>query len=247
MNSLNAIQKELQDLRSSLPLDNKQPVFTVPDSYFENFAASVMAKLKDQHVTHPADEIENLSPMLAAISKISPFTVPENYFSDLPNHLPHMVSEDPVPNLLVQHSKQMPYAVPTGYFNQLPAQIAQKVKPAAPVVSLSARWMRYAAAAVIGGVAVIGSIFYMTTGKGNTAPDPALQTDAWMAKKLEDISNKELDDFINVADVSFNGQHVAQTNNRPEVRSMLRDVSDKELDAFLEGITLDNSSTSVTN
>src|SRR6476661_7700312 len=99
MNSRNAIQQELNDLRSSLPLtNNEQPVFTVPEGYFENLAASVLAKIKSQSPVSAATELEALSPVLAAIPKQTPYSVPENYFTHLATGLPALVHEEALPD-----------------------------------------------------------------------------------------------------------------------------------------------------
>src|SRR6476469_4602377 len=118
MNSRDAIQQELKDLRSSLPpTNNEQPVFTVPEGYFENFAASVLAMVKRQPSVPAADELTELSPVLAAIPRQTPYHVPEDYFTHLAIDLPALVNEEALPDLLTTHTKQMPYHVPAGYFD----------------------------------------------------------------------------------------------------------------------------------
>lgn len=240
MNSRNAIQIELNDLRSSLPADNKQPVFTVPNDYFENFAASVLAKVKSRPITDNADEeLKNLSPVLAAISKRPPFSVPENYFSQLATGLPALVNEAALPEFLQSHTKQMPYPVPTGYFEGLAAQVAAKVmQPKAKVISLQSRFMRYAAAAVVAGILVTGGIFYLA-GNQNSL-DPALQPDAWVAQKLKNVSSSDLEAFLTNTGSGFTSKELAQKGSKAEVRQMLRDVSTTELDVFLAELPADN-------
>lgn len=246
MNSRNAIHDELKDLRSSLPFDNKQPVFTVPEDYFENFAASVLAKVKRQLPAMATDELESLSPVLAAIPKKMPFSVPENYFSNLTSSLPALVGDEVLPGLLAQHNKQMPYTVPTGYFDNLPNAILQKVDapPTAKIISFGNRWMRYAAAAAITGLVAISSILYFKSSPATI--DATKHPGQWVAQKLQHVSNADLEAFINSADVNVTGQQMAQGSSKTEVRKMLTDVSNKDLDAFLEGVTGDETN-SATN
>lgn len=232
MNSRDAIQQELKDLRSSLPTTNtEQPVFTVPEGYFENFAASVLAKVKSQLSVPAADELNTLSPVLAAIPKHTPYRVPENYFQHLATDLPALVNDVALPNFLQTHTKQMPYAVPDGYFEGLAAQVAAKVpKPQAKIISLSSRVARYAAAAVVTGVIAAAAFFY--GGKGNSL-DPAKQPGAWVAQKLRGIPKQDIEAFLKTTDADFGSNELAKGSSG-EVRQLLRDVSTTELDAFLK-------------
>ena len=239
MNSPNAIQNELNELSSNLPFENKQPVFTVPGGYFENFAAAVWAKIQSQQ-PNSTEEWETLSPVLAAIPKKMPFTVPENYFQTL--DLPDFT--EPVAPLLAEISRSMPYGVPAGYFENLDRNVRNRIrKPGAPVVSMTSRIVRYAAAAVVAGLVVTGGIFYFN---GNGALDPTRQSEAWVAQKLEKVSNSELETFINTADVNPNGRDLAGQSSR-EVRNLLSDVSTSELEAFLNEVPTDNEELSVIN
>jgi hypothetical protein len=241
MNSRNAIQEELKELSSFLPYD-KQPVFTVPQGYFENFAASVWSRINSQHPMDTADELAELSPVLAAIPRKMPFTVPENYFSELTDNLPAMTSNDQLPESLQQHHRHMPFTVPTGYFEGVADSVLAKVKvkkPVGKVVSFGMRpWMRIAAAAVVTGLIVVSGIAYF----GNTGKsiDPNSQPDEWISQKLKNINSKELDEFIRTVDITSSSKELAQSaNGEAEVRKMLKDVSNSELDAFLNQLPAD--------
>jgi hypothetical protein len=239
MNSRDAIQQELTDLRSSLPIDaNKQPVFTVPEGYFENFAASVLAALKRQQPITAADELEHLSPVLAAIPKHTPYHVPGNYFADLATDLPAFVNDEALPVFLQTHTKQMPYAVPTGYFDELAAQVAAKVaKPQAKVVPLRSRFVRYAAAAAVVGLMAMAGFFYWTD-SGTVALDPAKQPGAWVAQKLKNVPEKDIEAFLKTVDTGSGSRELVQKGGG-EVQALLRDVSTTELDAFLKEVPSD--------
>jgi hypothetical protein len=242
MNSWNAIQQELNDLGSSLPLtNNEQPVFTVPEGYFENFAASVLAKVKSQSSVPAADELNDLSPVLAAIPKQTPYYVPEDYFTHLATGLPAFVNDEALPDFLKTHTKQMPYQVPIGYFDGLAAQVAAKVtKPrtTAKVLHFSPRFMRYAAAAVVTGAIAIAAFFY-GNGNGNS-PDPETQSGAWVAQKLKNVPKRDIEAFLKTVDTDLNSKEVASKGGKTEVRQMLHDVSTQELDAFLKEMPTDN-------
>jgi hypothetical protein len=239
MNSRDAIQQELTDLRSSLPIDaNKQPVFTVPEGYFENFAASVLATLKRQQQITAVDELEHLSPVLAAIPKHTPYHVPENYFSNLATDLPAFAGDEALPGFLQTHTKQMPYSVPSGYFDGLAAQVAAKVaKPQAKVIPFRTRFIRYAAAAVMVGLMVTAGFFYSNR-SGPVALDPAKQPGAWVAQKLKNIPKKDIEAFLNTVDTGSGSRELAQKGGG-DVQALLRDVPTTELDAFLKEVPSD--------
>ena len=238
MNSRPTIQQELKELSSLLPHDIEQPVFTVPEGYFENFAASVWQKLRSQQPQTPHDELTELSSVLAAIPKKNPYTVPENYFSGFTRAVPSLVKEDELPQALQSLDRQMPYAVPAGYFNSLADTVLAKVtRPQAKVVRFQpARIMRIAAAAMVAGVIAISGIVYFSNGSSTADPNP--QSEEWVAKKLKDVSNQALEEFILTVDAGAeNSSSLAQNGNRQaDVRTMLKDVPNDELEAFLEQV-----------
>lgn len=228
MNSRNDIQRELELHNSSLPFDVRMPVFDLPKGYFENFAADVLARIKGETAATAAEEIEALSPLLAGIPKQTPYSLPPDFFAK--NLITGTLSEeDPVPGWAAE-GRQNPYTVPAGYFSQFAQQVLQEVKPQAKAISMgSRRWMQYAAAAVLAGALVLGGILYQQ--KPN-ATNPANNPEDWVAKKLEQVSNQELEAFILSTEVSGN-EMAQQKGNTKEVRTFLKDVSSTELDAFL--------------
>lgn len=239
MNSRTHIQSELMELNSSLPFNVKMPVFNVPEGYFERFADDVMATIKGKQAVSPSDELASLSPLLAGISRKMPFSVPENYFDQATDSLTGMVVEEYLPDVLAATNKNMLYEVPEGYFDSLPQQVLNKViQPRGKVISFNRNWMRYAAAAVLVGAVAISSIVYFFSG---SKADPATQSESWIAKKLKNVSNQELEEFITTAS-SVNGTETAKNVKQAgqEVEKMLKDVSDTELDAFLSQVPSGN-------
>lgn len=249
MNSRIHILEELRELNSSLPAHAKEPVFTVPEGYFDGFAASVLAKIKATAAASVNEELSTLSPLLAAIPKKMPYSTPENYFDELAASLPAMRNEDILPSVLSEHHRQMPYETPAGYFESLPQLVLARVeRPGAKVVQMRTRgWMKVAAAAMIAGVMAISGIAYFN-GQNHRAPDPQSNPGEWVAKKLKGVSNDALEDFIQTADITPNGSEMAKGKAKSaEVRSMLHDVSDRELENFLEQVPTDDEELSVIN
>ena len=71
-----------EELKARIAADSfyaSQNAFTVPEGYFDNLAANVLQKIKEEE--QPAlSEIAALSPVIAGIGNRNIFTVPEGYF-----------------------------------------------------------------------------------------------------------------------------------------------------------------------
>ncbi|MCW3075337.1 MAG: hypothetical protein JWP69_2406 [Flaviaesturariibacter sp.] len=240
-NSRKHIEEELRDLGSQLPMVSEQPL-GVPDGYFDGLASTILARLKaDEHSA--TEEISQLSPLLAGISRKIPFTVPADYFSNLTGDLSSLTSEDVSP-LLSGISRTMPNAVPVGYFNGLSDQVLNKIeKPAAKVVSMNRKgWMRMAAAAVVAGIMAVSGIAYF--GSNSTAN---VQSTAWMEKGLKGVSDAGLKDFIETTDAVHQDEVAQTTLHTAEVRNMMTDVSDSDMDAFLAQVPTDDEELLIIN
>lgn len=240
MTSRNTIQQELQELNSGLPYNIEKPVFSVPPGYFENFAAAMLAKVRQQSAATVSvqEELNELSPLLAGISKKMPFSLPEDYFEKLSNDVPAFAATDELPEILAGHHRQLPYEVPAGYFENLPTQVLAKAAPKhAKVISFGSRgWRRMAAAAVVTGLIGLSSILYFNN---KETIDPSAQPQAWVEKKLKGVSNADLEAFIETADV--NAADANQSGSETaEARTLLNDVSSKEMDAFLAAMPTDD-------
>ena len=244
MDSRTTIQEELKELNSSLP-PVKEPVFSVPDGYFENFAATVLSKIKGEGAVSVSDELAGLSPLLAGLSKKMPLSVPENYFTSLVNEVPVLIGNEKLPSILAELERKMPYTVPEGYFEKLPEQILAKASPKqAKVVSIGRqRWMQLAAVATVAGIIALSSILYFN----NKNIDPDLQPDAWMAKSLKGVSDQALEEFVQLTEINTSNQVAQNPAQTAEVRTMLKDISTSELDAFLSDVPHDDDELSMIN
>ena len=246
MNKRKHIQEELESMKSKLPDFIEGQVYNVPKGYFDNFAASVFAKIKKEAVISAFDELKELSPALAAIKKEMPYSVPENYFSKLHSEIPILIRDEEIPALLANHDKTMPYEVPAGYFTDLSNSVLAKItRPTAKVISIKRNnWMKMAVAAMVAGIIAISGILYFND-KTSTI-DPVNESGQWVAKNLEGISNQALDEFIKTADFNTS-ENIAKTSNNTEVRNMLKEVSDIELDAFLAAVPTDDEELLIIN
>lgn len=241
MITANTIQDELRSLNSELPLHNA-PVFTVPEGYFEQLSSTILAKVK-QEVT-VAGELNELSPLLAGISKEMPYSVPFSFFENMPLRSQALV-EDQDSLILASIGKKLPYTVPQDYFDHLPVELLAKAsKPTAKVVPLFARtWMRVAAAAVIGVALFLTGIRYLNNEVGDeVAVNPADSTKTLVAKvepaveqEMKKVSTEELEEFIENVQVTPVSKSSAAAG-QDEVKALLKDVSDKEMESFLSAL-----------
>lgn len=237
------IQNELKQLNSSLPESAKGAILSVPEGYFEGFAASVIARIKSSEDSASA-EIAQLSPLLANISRSMPFEVPENYFQTNIEVLPAIINENEESLVLSFIEKDMPFDVPNGYFFNLPDKIVDTVGTRAPqVVKMSGRkWMRIAVAAMIAGIITIGGIVYFKTDNSGSIDSGTVanqNTKADINKELKTVSTAELDAFISTRVVTENYSTANNTAKNSDVKTLLEDVSDKELEAFLDQVPTD--------
>lgn len=240
MNKRNTIQDELNELNSGLNAGNNGNPYSVPEGYFENLASSVLAKIKGEEVVSATEEIAQLSPLLAGISRSMPYAVPDNYFQSNLESLKAFTSESEESLVLSFIDKEMPYEVPTGYFANLPEKILEKVSDrGAEVVPIKrSNWMRLAVAAMTTGIIAISGITYFNGSHENgNAPVP-------VNVALKKASTEELNSFIkNTAVVIPDENAPATAKNNPsktDSKKLFDGVSDKELDAFLNQVPTDD-------
>lgn len=239
MKTRSHIQDELNELKSSLPPEGVQEAFAVPQGYFEQFAASVLERIKLEEQDE-SQELENLSPLLASISRKMPLSVPAGYFDSSAGSLPAFTGQEELPEILAGLKGANPYSVPQGYFESLPGQVLSRVnQPRGRVVSMKTRWMRVAAAAMVGGIIAISGYFYFA-GKQQANPAPDVNNPQWVAQKLKNVENQELEEFIKSTDVSAK---TPESSRKPsandEVKTLLKDVSVQEMESFLNQLPME--------
>jgi hypothetical protein len=98
-----------------------------------------------------------------------------------------------------------------------------------------------AAALVTGAIAISSLVYYNNRSGTNLSSSP----ESWIANQLKNISNQDLDSFIESADATSTEQMA--TANVADVGQLLNDVSVKEIDAFLAQIPTDDEELSIIN
>lgn len=78
------IVDELKEVAPSLDIPGDPPGYSVPAGYFESFPANLMAAIRAaENKQEVAEELSELSPLLASMPKQTPFTAPDSYFEGL--------------------------------------------------------------------------------------------------------------------------------------------------------------------
>jgi hypothetical protein len=239
MKTWSHIQDELKELNSSLPPEKVQEVYSVPQGYFEQFAASVLERIRLEEQDE-SQELENLSPLLASIPRKMPFSVPTGYFDSSASSLPAFTGQEELPEILASLKGSNPYSVPQGYFESLPDQVLSRVsQPRGRVVSMRSRFMRIAAAAMVGGIIAVSGYFYFA-GRQQATPAPDVNNPQWVAQKLKNVENQELEEFIRSTDVSAKTPEPSRKPSaNDEVKALLKDVSVQEMESFLNQLPME--------
>lgn len=244
MSSRTTILNELRSLDSNLPV-TVSPPFSVPEGYFENLAASVLAKVKTGEAVTPEAELSGLSPLLAGISKEMPYSVPSFYFIANLQAPPASRTEAATP-LLSAVGKELPYAVPANYFDDLPGlMLGQVNEPKTKVVPLfRRRWMQTAAAAMVAGSLIVGGLQIFknkpaqdkaATTTVDTASTLIAETKARIQPEIKKVSTEDLQNFVKSIPVTTNASSKEGVSQK-EVANLLKDVSVNDMEDFLSAV-----------
>ncbi len=238
MSKRQEISTELQQLNSTLSV-GVPSLYAVPSGYFEGLAASVLQKIKIQ------EELQELSPLVAGVSKEMPYSVPQFYFDENIDILPALISEDEQSFVLDAIGKEMPYDVPVGYFGGVENGVLDKIStPSAKVVPIGRRWMKMAVAAAITGIIAFSGYNYLfnntteltANNTENVSQTAALQKEPVVAD-LKKVTEKELDAFIANVEIPRKPQVTENNKSQKEqLKEELKAVPVSELENFLEAI-----------
>lgn len=242
----NNILDELQELKSSLANTSVVNPYQVPHGYFEGIVAAVLSRIKAMEADSAGEELSHLSELLSGVSKTMPFTLPDGYFEELGagsiNQSLNLEDELKDAPVLRSVGKVMPYEVPAGYFDKLAERSNRTHKQTAKIISLSSKWVRYAAAAVI--IAAI-SVTSFLIGSRNSDPKWALENlENKITKEIKKTSDQELSEFLKYTEGE---QSLALNQPKAEVKALLKDVAANDLQSFLDEIADPELSTDETS
>ncbi|NCT92801.1 MAG: hypothetical protein GXC72_00120 [Chitinophagaceae bacterium] len=216
------------ELSEISPFWSDTPVFTpyhVPDGYFVHLPGLVA----DKRVL--ADTITG---------KNLPYLVPADYFAQLPAAVWQAIRSSAVSTelesvapLLSGIPRQMPYSVPSGYFQEKPVTgITMPAAKPVPVRRMAARWMQYAAAAVVTGVLVMGA-FMFTDGPGGIDNSSYIKMD--VGEEMNKISEEDLSAYLSTHDKLLPGmdREAVSLDELPDASEHIQQVSDEDLEQYV--------------
>jgi hypothetical protein len=224
--------KELSPVVANLSRDN---VFSLPLNYFENFTASVLAKIHTEAVD--------------IVVKTTPFSVPKGYFDDLAGNVLARLNRQElsveeelngIAPLLNSISKRPVYTVPEGYFESLEVTVPLKItKPGAKVIGFNTtkRLMQYAVAACIAAVLMIGVYLYINKGSNDITAGMPVSYDSALKmnvpQEIAKVNEQEIDQYLNE---SPGTGYVINTSASDEidVQQYIQSASDEEINQYLK-------------
>jgi len=242
------IQEELKELNSSLVTTSTQAIYTVPATYFESLAATVMARVKAIDAASSAEELQLVSSFLYNVSKELPYQVPSGYFEQLNEKVKQSMSAadqfqtpsaelEALSPLLGSVSKQMPFSVPSNYFENLAStSSASNSKPAAKVIKLTShKWFKIAAAALVTGIIATASFVYLKQEKIDVNTD----AHAWVKKNIKKVSTDKLNEFIELADEEKLVDNALVTvDKKNQIKELVQDIPAVDIQNFLNDIEI---------
>jgi len=229
------ILEELMDVSPLLVQIEKTNVYSVSSLFFNELCAEVMNKI------HLGIEPNYYFP------PTMPFAVPENYFEHLPGKIlqkalgerqqaSNEVFEEmeEISPLLNTISKKPVFSVPEGYFTEVQKPTGRLSTPEAKVKSIKVaqpRLMRYAAAAVIAALMVIGA--FLLIGKDSLPSQPISNSSN---VDVKDLSKQDIMEFLKTTSMpgEVPSAPINSTIKEHELKNILKGMTDEEIKQFLE-------------
>jgi hypothetical protein len=219
----------------------------IPGDYFNLLSDDIMAKIKAQKELSSADELKEISFILAGINKTNPFQLPEKYFEELPSSILSETGIEKIPAVLNNLQFIQPFEVPQGYFENLPAAILNEAQQTqrAKVVSLKkpAVFIRYAAAAVITGALALGVFKYANQPAAIINNTPTAQLEPFI-EKGKNMDDKKFNETLNSLSQDDIAQYLEKNGSDADISVLITSVEESDLpnqeDYLLDNKTLDN-------
>ncbi len=183
--------------------------------------------------------------LLRIASRKATYQLPEEYFETLPSQIlskvkvteNEIVEElEEVAPFLNSLKKENPYKIPVEYFNDLSINQAPQTKIVS-IKKISSNWLKYAAAAVLGGVLVTGGLQLYNK-------KDAVKVD--IQASIQSLPEAELLKGIDAEKTSLVSTEDAFTSpleNLSNLQNEIQSVSDEEIEVYLK----ENTSIEETN
>ena len=235
MNRSLEISNELIELQSSLAGSAGHHPYSIPEGYFEDLASNILKRVRALDAVNAGEEIQSLSPLLAALPRELPYTVPARYFDSMPVNKGEQESPGEeiakLSPMLAGLDKKIPYSVPEDYFNNLnrPVEVV-KITGAKTVRMRSRSWFRYAAAALLTGIFLTAGYLAL-----NTEKIPGGKALAKFTRDVKKMNASQMDSVMEYVDAGLNGSENVKLNpatRNTEVKELLEGIPEEELNDF---------------
>jgi hypothetical protein len=246
----NNILNELKAISPTVANLPGQVLYTVPDGYFENFAATMLLLAKTQH-QNANEETQTLSALLHGLKKHHTYQAPDNYFNDLPVSLVEGAKaidfvnselENLSPLMSNLRNKNV-YSVPQNYFYTFAGEVLQKIhtKKQAKVIAmpLSRSIIRYVAAAIVTAVIATGSWLFFKKDVTSPTQKPVTEV-AQLQNSFELLKDEDIINYVNESSVATVTPYVDAATllgtemKDTDIKNIIADISDDELQQYLE-------------
>lgn len=158
------------------------------------------------------------------------FHVPENYFPELNNNILAKIQGDEAatPLILGSKGKTQTFTVPEGYFDLLEQKLLRKTALHSPARRLLPFSWRQIAAALVAGLVISGSVYYLA---GSDSRQMAVQNSSNGASVIHNISINELADFV--GEGAAGNTNGSDKKNAVDINQLFQQVSSQDLEGFL--------------
>lgn len=220
------ITEELKALNASFPESVQKDVFSLPDGYFEQFAATVLDAVRSERLT-------------ASFPDELPFALPENYFEQFPGKVRQRLlavnADDEIfelSPLLAGLKGQMPLEAPVKKYFENNSLIPHARTVQMPVVSAvvhKVKWMRWAAAAAVLCIFSLGGFRFLEIPRSNAVKETSVQA------ALASIPDAEIQQYLSLNMDAYDIYTLSgsRSSTASEER-LLNGISDKEIEKILE-------------
>lgn len=242
MDKINKIRNELKEISPLLRELKKINIFKVPENYFDNLAEKIkifvfLNQDKTDFDIHSRQQ------------------VPENYFDTLSDQILLKIkkeenesAEDELQRLsplLSSLKEKNVFTVPSGYFETISNTVISQLTPKpAKVIPMSAKWWKYAAAAVITAAIAISSLQIFNGSvrqKNNSVATKSGSLPGYIESSFQYKTPEQVDEGIASLSEDEIVKYLEKHGNIMDNDILLKNIDEKKLPSPTDYLTDDNA------
>lgn len=223
------ILDELREISPSLAEIKNVNIYSVNPAYFNNLAENIFQKI------NLANQTFNFSP-------VTPYTVKEGYFDNFSQNVLQKIRQqqqtfnevseelNDIAPLLNTISKTNLFSVPADFFEKFQITPTSSINPKAKVINIARKYTRYAVAAVVATVMIVG--FYLITGKEQKKSGAQAVN---VQSAIKNLRDEEIIEFLRTHSSRRNTTTVSsEKNTAPEINESLKQMTEEEIQQYLQ-------------